>query len=87
MKKGVILFLIIIISFLGSWTLPGHGHAATNLETLRTQQSQKKAELEEAKRAADQKMKEAQALKDQIAILNASIAQIEATIAKTKNDI
>lgn len=53
MKKSVLLFLILIISLFGGLTLPGHSHAASDINTLRDQQSQKRQEISEAQKAPD----------------------------------
>lgn len=60
---------------------------AEDLESLRQEQYRKGQELNAAKKAADEKMKEAQALRNEIAVLEASIAQIEAAIAGTNYSI
>ena len=56
---------------------------AENIDSLRTEQLRKSQELNAAKKAADEKMKEAQNLKSEIAVIDAGISQIEAQIAET----
>jgi len=60
---------------------------ADDLGTLRQQQAERNKELNAAKKAADEKMKEAQNLRNEIAVLDAGISQIEAQIAITNNNI
>ena len=60
---------------------------AADLNDLRAQQAAQGQALQDALNAANQKMKEAQGLKSEIDVLNASIAQIEASIALTNNQI
>lgn len=67
--------------------LVGQPVLAAELDTLRQEQLKKSQELNAAKKAADQKMQEAQSLRSEIAVLDAGIAQIEAAIAQTNFDI
>ena len=60
---------------------------ASEIDDLRDEQIRKSQELNAAKEAADQKMAEAQSLRNEIGILDASIAQTEAHIAVTDNEI
>lgn len=78
---------ILIVFVLLSLVLFGNSAFAEDLDTLRQQQLQRNQELNAAKKAADEKMKEAQSLKNEVAVLDAGIAQIEAQIAITNNNI
>ncbi len=60
---------------------------ASEIDDLRDEQIRKSQELNAAKEAADQKMAEAQSLRNEIGILDASIAQTEAHIAVTDHEI
>lgn len=84
MKK---IRLILIVFTLLSLFIFGNSALAEDLDALRQQQAQKNQELNAAKKAADDKMKEAQSLRNEVAVLDAGIAQIEAQIAITNNSI
>lgn len=60
---------------------------SASLDDLRGQQQDVIQQLNDARKAADEKMREAQGLRNEIAVLNASIAQIEASIAETNYNI
>ena len=60
---------------------------ATDLSTLQQEQLKKQQELTAASKAADEKMREAQGLKNEIAILQASIDQAQAAIDQTNFNI
>jgi len=83
-SKFRFLIFIPLLLFLGWFWQPVK---ADDIDTLRQEQAKKNAELNAAKQAADQKMKEAQGLKNEIAVLDAGILQIEAQIAITNNNI
>lgn len=82
-KFRLLLPLLIFLLMMGSWQFV----RADTLSDLRQQQLNKSKELNEAKKAADQKMAEAQNLKNEIGVLDAGINQIEAQIAITNNNI
>jgi len=82
--KKIIILVILLASAANFQVLRV---SADQLDDLRAQQNQRSQELNAAQQAADQKMKEAQGLKNEIAVLDASIGQIEAAIAITNNNI
>lgn len=84
--KFVIIILAISTSMLGL-NINFIPAKAADLNDLRSQQAAQGQTLQDALKAADQKMKEAQGLKSEIDVLNAGIAQIEASIAITNNQI
>ena len=84
--KFKIWFLAILIAFLGTLVII-EPTFATDLNTLQQEQLKKQQELTAASKAADEKMREAQALKNEIAVLQASIDQIQAAIDQTNFDI
>lgn len=86
MKKMRLFFLILIIAFFGGQIIVSSARA-DELDQLKQQQGQKRQEMTDAQKAADEKMREAQKLQDQIKIVNAGIAQTEASIARTTGAI
>lgn len=81
LNKLFFLFIILSLAFFGNSAF------AEDIDTLRAEQLQRNQELNAAKKAADEKMKEAQSLRNEVAVLDAGIAQVEAQIAITDNNI
>src|SRR3989304_4550296 len=86
MLKFSIIILALTTAMLGL-NISFNPVKAADLNDLRSEQAAQGQSLQDALKAADQKMKEAQGLKSEIDVLNAGIAQIEASIALTSNQI
>jgi len=86
LKRKVVMPILILLLTLAIFQ-PVTISKAEDLNSLRQKQLDTNKQLNEAKKAADQKMAEAQGLKNEISVLDAGINQIEAQIALTNNDI
>lgn len=84
--KLEIWFLVATLTIFGLFLWAGTSFA-TDLNTLQQEQLKKQQELTAASKAADEKMREAQALKSEIAVLQASIDQTQAAIDQTNFNI
>ena len=81
--RMILICFVLIFAFFGYLKTS----SADDLDSLRQEQTKKNQELSAARKAADEKMKEAQSLKNEIKVLDASISQIEASIAQTDFNI